>query len=49
VPRAWLMANAPEKLDWSKPETIDWLRADRMVVLQIAAQEARTPEEISGN
>ena len=49
VPRGWLMANAPEKLDWSKPETLDWVRADRMRILQIAAADARTPESVSGN
>ena len=49
VPQSWLMDNAPKKLDWSDPASFDWLRTDRMADLQAAMQEARTPEESSGN
>ncbi len=49
VPRDWLMGNAPEKLDWSKPDTLGWLRSDRSLMLQKAAADARSPEGISGN
>jgi hypothetical protein len=44
VPREWLVAEAPEDLDWSKPESLEYLRMDKVQALQDALNEAvRTP------
>ena len=29
VPRSWLVSDAPGNLDWSDPESLDWLVLDR--------------------
>jgi hypothetical protein len=29
VPEAWLVKGAPKELDWSDPESLDWIRADK--------------------
>jgi len=27
VPREWLLADAPDEIDWSKPESFDWIQS----------------------
>ncbi|GIL09273.1 MAG: hypothetical protein BroJett033_7840 [Chloroflexota bacterium] len=29
VPDGWLVKGAPAELDWSDPESLDWIRADK--------------------
>ncbi|MCZ2097239.1 MAG: hypothetical protein LC121_13465 [Anaerolineae bacterium] len=48
VPRAWLVDNAPESLDWSDVASLAWVRSDKMDVLREAAVEARAPENVTG-
>ena len=33
VPRSWLVPGAPESLDWSDPESLNWLQADKYQTL----------------
>lgn len=40
VPRAWLVADAPEEIDWSDPDSFDYLRGNRMQDLMRAYMEA---------
>lgn len=44
VPRSWLVDDAPETLDWSEPESFDWLRQDKFFALleQITSTAAAT-------
>lgn len=49
VPRDWLVADAPEEIDWSDPASFDWLRGSHMKKLMLAVAEAQTPAEASGN
>jgi len=43
VPSEWLVVGAPdaEKIDWSNPESLEWLRADKWYPLNIAFTEAQ--------
>ncbi len=29
VPRSWLVPDAPQALDWSDPDSLNWLQGDR--------------------
>lgn len=49
VPRSWLVADAPETVDWTDPKSINLVRADKFSDLSTAAAEARSPERVSGN
>jgi hypothetical protein len=49
VPRDWLVADAPEVIDWSDPASFDWLRGGRMKDLMKAVADAQSPGEASGN
>lgn len=49
IPREWLVDGAPADLDWSKPESLDWLQTIRIQELLEAAATARSPEQVSGN
>jgi hypothetical protein len=49
VPRAWLVEEAPETLDWTDPTSLDWLKGPRMKALQAAMSNAVQPEQVSGN
>ncbi len=49
IPRSWLTPDAPETLDWSDPESLNWLRADKGEALMEEAAEARAPEKVSKN
>lgn len=49
VPRAWLVEGAPENLDWSDPASFEYMLTARMVDLQAALAEARSPQETAGN
>lgn len=49
LPRNWLVPDAPEVINWQEPGALDWIRADRLMELQNAAVEARTPEAVTGN
>ena len=42
IPRDWLDPDAPENLDWSDPESLGWLLAEKEVDLLNAMGEART-------
>jgi len=33
VPEAWLIKGAPKEMDWSDPESLDWIRADKYQAL----------------
>lgn len=33
VPEEWLIATAPPEIDWSDPENLDWIRADKYQAL----------------
>ncbi|MGB1284885.1 MAG: hypothetical protein ACPG7F_00010 [Aggregatilineales bacterium] len=37
VPRSWLSDNAPKKLDWTKAESLDWLKPgfDQLLIADI--------------
>ena len=48
VPALWLVAGAPDTLDWSNPVSFDWIRADKFQELSEAAVAARAPERVSG-
>jgi hypothetical protein len=48
VPPEWIIESAPAPLDWSQPDTLGWVRADRMQALREAAEHARSPEGLSG-
>ena len=41
VPRDWLAASAPEKLDWSDPASLDWVLFDKYEQLMWAMVDAR--------
>jgi hypothetical protein len=49
VPRDWLIEGAPEQIDWSDPDSFNWLRSNRMTTLLEAFAEAQKPAEASGN
>ena len=49
IPRDWLIASAPDEIDWSKRDSFKWLRANRFRSLQLALAEASGPERVSGN
>lgn len=49
VPRAYLVENAPVKLDWNDPKSLQYIRHDKMRELRDLAIEARKPENVSGN
>lgn len=42
VPRGWLVDDAPDDLDWSDPENLDWLRQDRYADVLKAVNEGRS-------
>jgi len=44
IPRDWLDPEAPENLDWSDPESLGWLLADKEIELLNAMGEARTQD-----
>jgi len=48
VPRDWLVASAPDNVNWKDPASFDWLRAARMKDLMSALAEAQSPEEVTG-
>jgi hypothetical protein len=43
VPREWLLADAPEKIDWSKPESLDYIQVNHYldILEQVRNGEAR--------
>lgn len=49
IPRDWLVKSAPEVVDWSKPESYDFLKSKRMNELLVALNEAQEPEEVTKN
>ena len=44
VPRDWLVPDAPEKLDWRDPASLDWVQEMRMDDIYTAMNEARDPK-----
>ena len=40
VPRDWLTADAPKEIDWDVPASMDYIRADRESVVELALREA---------
>lgn len=40
VPRSWLVTDAPKEIDWSKPESLNYLRADANTSFFEAMQKA---------
>ena len=49
VPREWLVKNAPASIDWSQPDSLQWLRGDKSKDLLTALQEFRSPEATEKN
>ena len=49
VPRGWLVDSAPEEIDWSDPESLNWVVGPRFNDLMAAMRTAQTPEAVSGN
>lgn len=41
VPDSWLVSNAPDNIDWSEHDSLDYLRADRSESLFTAMAEAK--------
>lgn len=42
VPRAWLVADAPDEIDWSNPDNLlDWVREDKTTNLMLGVSIAR--------
>jgi hypothetical protein len=48
VPREWMLADAPEEVDWSHPDSFKWLQSQHFGDLRDAMAEASTPETVSG-
>lgn len=48
IPREWLIPGAPEKLDWSSPDSYGYLQRDKMWKL-IGIVSGSDPESASGN
>lgn len=45
VPRAWLVDSAPDEIDWSDPDSFDWMRGTRMSDLMRAYLEAMQDQQ----
>lgn len=45
VPRAWLIADAPAEIEWSDPDSFDWLQGTRMQDLMWAYMEAMQDQQ----
>lgn len=41
VPGAWVVPDAPDTLDWTDPDSYDWLRSDRFQTLMEAMGAAQ--------
>lgn len=48
VPPDWLVEGAPEDLDWSEPESLRYVRADKIQALREAMRIANDPESVTG-
>lgn len=49
VPRGWLLKDAPEEIDWSEADNLDWLRADCYQKLVAMVQSGEAMQEASKN
>ena len=49
VPVSWLVPGAPEDLEWSDPDSLDWLRGAAFAQLRAKMIEASSPESVTGN
>jgi hypothetical protein len=49
IPRDWFVSAAPEKIDYTNPDTYDWLRSDKRQELARALREAQKPQEAAKN
>lgn len=49
VPRGWLLKDAPEEIDWSLADNLDWLRADCYQKLVAMVQSGEAMQEASKN
>lgn len=49
VPRAWLVEDAPEVIDWRDPAAFDWLQGNRFSDLLTAMNTATTPQGAAKN
>ena len=49
VPASWLVPDAPDDLEWSDPDSLDWLRGNAFSELRAMMIEASRPESVTGN
>ena len=49
VPRSWVVKSAPENIDWSKPESFDFLKALKFNALTLALFDSMNTDKASKN
>lgn len=49
VPREWLIEGAPKALDWSEPESLDWVRSDKYQEILFMIQTGEAARQAAKN
>lgn len=49
VPESWLLENAPDNIDWSNTESLDWVQSFRYLELLAMIREHNVPRDEAKN